>query len=237
MQIIWSSLLQAHCLVLKVISCLTCDYTNPWITNLTGPKEKTSCLSTFKWCEVPVFLQRMLKGWVFSWLGSATSLLWVTIKPYMKTRINKEFLHCFAHECTLNCCRTGAEGFQGGAVVFLHPLVSVLEQQADCRGGSVKLVYLQPLDCLPVSPCQRDKSNRNRTLTWSCSLKTGIAGITLSLRHARCPARLYTEGLILVFDCKQLFIGRDTDMQRTVKQRSCALTKTLAAGKSWRRDN
>lgn len=152
----------------------------------------------------------------------------------------KEFLQCCAHECTLNCCRTSAEGFQGGAVVFLHPLVSVLEQQADCRGGSVKLVYLQPLDCLPVPPCQRDKSNRNRALTWSCSLKIDIAGITLSLtitRHACCPARLYTEGLILVFDSKQLFIGRDTDTQRVPKQRSCALTKTLAASKSWRRDN
>lgn len=50
--------------------------------------------------------------------------------------------------------RTGAEGFQGGAVVLLHPLVSVLEQQADGRRGAVKLVDLQSLDRLPVPACQ-----------------------------------------------------------------------------------
>lgn len=50
--------------------------------------------------------------------------------------------------------RTGAEGFQGGAVVLLDPLVSVLEQEADGRRGAVKLVDLQSLDRLPVPACQ-----------------------------------------------------------------------------------
>lgn len=56
--------------------------------------------------------------------------------------------------------RTGAEGFQGGAVVLLHPLVSVLEQQANGRRGAVKLVYLQSLDRLPVPACQPQITQR-----------------------------------------------------------------------------
>lgn len=54
--------------------------------------------------------------------------------------------------------RTRAKSFEGGAVVFVHPLVSVLEQQADGRGSPIKLVYLQSLNHLPVPPCEQNKS-------------------------------------------------------------------------------
>lgn len=47
---------------------------------------------------------------------------------------------------------TRAESFEGGAVVFVHPLVTVLEQQADRRRSPVKLVNLESLDHLPVPP-------------------------------------------------------------------------------------
>lgn len=55
---------------------------------------------------------------------------------------------------------TGAQSFQGGAVVLLHPLVSILQQQADCCGSPVKLVYLQSLDRLPVPSCGQTTSVR-----------------------------------------------------------------------------
>ena len=56
--------------------------------------------------------------------------------------------------------RTRAQSFQGGAVVLVHPLVSILQQQADCCGGPVKLVYLQSLDHLPVPSCGQTPSVR-----------------------------------------------------------------------------
>lgn len=56
--------------------------------------------------------------------------------------------------------RTSAQSFQAGAVVLLHPLVSVLQQQADRCGSPVKLVYLQSLDHLPVPSCGQTQSVR-----------------------------------------------------------------------------
>lgn len=56
--------------------------------------------------------------------------------------------------------RTRAESFEAGAVVFVHPLVSVLEQQADRCGSPIKLVYLKSLDRLPVPSCEQQNMSK-----------------------------------------------------------------------------
>lgn len=48
---------------------------------------------------------------------------------------------------------TRAQSLKGGAVVFVHPLVSIFEKQADGGGGPVELVDLQPFHRFPVSSC------------------------------------------------------------------------------------
>lgn len=60
--------------------------------------------------------------------------------------------------------RTRAKSFEGGAVVFVHPLVSVLEQQAYRCGSPVKLVYLKSLNHLPVPSCEQQNTS---VLAWS----------------------------------------------------------------------
>ncbi len=53
---------------------------------------------------------------------------------------------------------TRAKSFEAGAVVLVHPMVSVLEQQADRRGSPIKLVYLKSLDRLPVPSCEQQNT-------------------------------------------------------------------------------
>lgn len=52
---------------------------------------------------------------------------------------------------------TRAESFEGGAIVLLHPLVSILDEEADCCGSPVELVNLEPLNHVPVSSCGSDE--------------------------------------------------------------------------------
>lgn len=77
------------------------------------------------------------------------------------TRLQKNFLQRWplAHiKVFLSSAFTRAESFEGGAVVFLHPVVAVLEQQADRCGSPVKLVYLESLNHLPVPSCEENMS-------------------------------------------------------------------------------
>lgn len=54
-----------------------------------------------------------------------------------------------------HCAHTRAQSFEGGAVVLVHPLISIFEQQADGCGSSVKLIDLQSLNHLPVASCEK----------------------------------------------------------------------------------
>lgn len=88
---------------------------------------------------------------------------------------------------------TRAQSFQGGAVVLLHPLVSVLQQQADRSGGPVKLVDLQSLDHLPVPSCgqtQRVRAAIVVSVTENCPSVTGTNTISSAGSNFRPDAQL-----------------------------------------------
>lgn len=49
---------------------------------------------------------------------------------------------------------TWSQGLQGWSVIFLHPLVSIIQQQAYSCRCSIKLIYFQPLYHFPVTACK-----------------------------------------------------------------------------------
>lgn len=69
------------------------------------------------------------------------------------------FLYWCALVCTMVFLGTGrvwhtrAQGFEGGAVIFVHPLVTVFQQQAYRCRRPIKLIYLKSLNHLPVPSC------------------------------------------------------------------------------------
>lgn len=52
---------------------------------------------------------------------------------------------------------TRSQGLQGGSVIFLHPLVSIIQQQAYRCRCSIKLINFQPLYHFPVTTCKITK--------------------------------------------------------------------------------
>lgn len=89
---------------------------------------------------------------------------------------------------------TWSQGLQGWSVVFLHPLVSIIQQQAYSCRCSIKLIYFQPLYHFPVTACKITNIStltfHHSSSTWSLTVKAE-AEVTVSTEQKQWQDFIY----------------------------------------------
>lgn len=89
---------------------------------------------------------------------------------------------------------TWSQRLQGWSVVFLHPLVSIIQQQAYSCRCSIKLIYFQPLYHFPVTACKITNIStltfHHKSFAWSLAVKAD-AEVTVSTEQKQWQDFIY----------------------------------------------